>query len=87
MNGKDMSKYIFESQEWDTRRAAQLERIYNDEKRKLGDNENLNSYSNNCNSSPFIHVSNKPAIYAENQIVLSDSQFKEFMNLIERNLK
>lgn len=85
MNGKDESRFIYESQEWEARRLAQLENIYEEEKRKSNNSNNYYS-TGECNS-PFIHVSNESSINPKYNITLSDSQFKEFMNLIERNLK
>ena len=83
MNGKDMMNCILEQMEFDAKNNASLDKIYEDERNKLG----LNNGNNNSNNSPFIHISSKPAIYAENQITLSDSQFKEFMQTIEKYLR
>lgn len=85
MNGKDLMNCIMEEQEWDARRSAQLEKIYLDEKEKLNSNNNIFEYGT-CNS-PFIHISNEPSIGAVNNITLSDSQFKEFIDIIKRHLK
>ena len=36
---------------------------------------------------PFIHVTNKAPEYVENQITLTDNQFKQLLEVIERRLK
>lgn len=88
MNGKDFINNIIEVQEFDYKNMARLEKIYMDEKDKLDSKSNINNFNNHTiNNSPFIHISSKPAIYAENQITLSDSQFKEFMQTIEKYLR
>ena len=81
MNMKDMMKSVLENQEFNARREAQLEKIYEDEKCRLGSNNNPN------NSSPFIHVSNQAPMYAENNITLTDDQFREFIRNIKSLIK
>lgn len=83
MNMKDMMKSVLENQEFNARREAQLEKIYEDEKCRLGSNNN----PNNSSSSPFIHVSNQAPMYAENNITLTDDQFREFIRNIKSLIK
>jgi hypothetical protein len=83
MNGRDFMNCMIEQMEFDAKKSAELDKIYLDERKRLGLN---NNESNNANS-PFIQLSNKPAIYAENQITLTDSQFEKFLQMIERKLK
>ena len=82
MNMKDMMKSVLENQEFNDRREAQLEKIYEDEKCRLGSNNNPNN-----SSSPFIHVSNQAPMYAENNITLTDDQFREFIRNIKSLIK
>ncbi len=82
MNMKDMMKSVLENQEFNARREAQLEKIYEDEKCRLGSNNNPNN-----SSSPFIHVSNQAPMYAENNITLTDDQFREFIRNIKSLIK
>lgn len=82
MNMKDMMKSVLENQEFNARREAQLEKIYEDEKCRLGSNNNPNN-----SSSPFIHVSNQAPMYAENNINLTDDQFREFIRNIKSLIK
>ena len=83
---------IIEAQEYDARNQARLEKIYLDERRKLGldGGETYNTVTTYSTSSkknsPFIQVSPKPAKYVKNQITLTDSQFKEFMDFIKEKM-
>ena len=85
MNGRDFQNSVLEGQEFDARRKAQLEHIYETEKAKYSKSNN-----SNCNTKPActkVCISTKPAGYVENEIHLTDSQFREFMHYIKSVIK
>lgn len=92
MNGKDMMKCILENQEFDAKRSADLDYMYYERMDKLM-SEKENERKSQCfdmpsiSKNPFIHVTNKAPEYVENQITLTDNQFKQLLEVIERRLK
>lgn len=83
MNGRDLINCAIKNQEYNARRNAHLDKIYLDERKKLG----LDNYQSGECKNPFIHISDEPSIGAINNITLTDSQFKQFMNIIKDVLK
>ena len=82
MNGKDFQNCALEGQEFNARRQAQLEHIYETEKAKYNKSDN--------NTKPAftkVYINKEPAMYVENEIHLTDSQFKEFMQYIKSVVK
>ena len=80
MNGKDLHNHVLRQQEFEARRKAQLEHIYKTEKAKYNGNDTKPALTK-------VYVATKPAGYVENEIHLTDSQFREFMHYIKSVIK